>query len=158
MNAVVKGSVGLAIAVGLVSVLFFAMGLHANPMMGLASIGLFIVLNVGAVFWVLSQTAAESGYGKQLLNGLLLGLIAGGLIFVFSWLTQSVLFPNSLDEWKDGYVAMLENAAMAQEQKDVQIAKIEEATVMGQAISGLIGTAITSVVIAAIVAIFKRRK
>ena len=158
MNAVVKGSVGLAVAVGLVSILYVALGLHTNPMMGLVSIALFIVFNVGAVYWVLNQSAAENAYGAQLLNGLILGAIAGVLIFVFSWLNLAVIFPDAMEEMRVGYIEWMEAAGLPQDQLDKQIAKLDEATPVSQSLPGLIGTLVTSVIVAAIVAIFKRKK
>jgi len=158
MGAVIKGSIGLAVAVEIVSVLFIVLGLHANPMMQLVSVGLFIVLNVGAVYWVLGQGAAENSYVGQLVNGLALGVIAGVLIFVFSWLTLAVIFPDALDETRAGTIEWMEAAGVPQAQLDAQIAKLEQATPVSQAVSGSIGTLITSVVAAAVVAIFKRKK
>jgi hypothetical protein len=159
MNAVLKGSVALAVTVALVSILIAVTGLHTNPMVsGLVSILVFVLCTVAAVVWVLKQTAAENSYGRQLLNGLLLGVVSGVLIFVFSWLLLTVVFPNYLDESKDATIALLENAGMPEAQLDAQIAKVEAATPISNAFSGTIGTIITSLIVSAIVAIFIRKK
>jgi len=85
-------------------------------------------------------------------------MIAGVLIFVVSWLNLSVLFPNYLDEMREGYVAMMEGAGMPEAQFNAQIAKLDEMTPVNQSVPGTIGTAITSLVIGAIAAIFLRKK
>ena len=159
MNAVLKGSVALAVAVALVSILIAVTGLHTNPMVsGLVSIVVFVLFTVAAVLWVLKQTAADNGYGRQLLNGLLLGVVSGVLIFVFSWLILTVLFPDYLGESQDAMVFMLENSGLPEAQLNAQIAKVEAATPTSNAFSGMIGTIITSLVVSAIVAIFFRKK
>jgi hypothetical protein len=158
MNAVVKGSIGLAVAVGVVSILFFVLGLHQNPLMSLVSIALFIVFNVVAIYWVLNQTAAENTYGAQLLNGLLVGVIAGLAIFVLSWLNLAVIFPDALEETRVGTIEFLETSGLPQDQLDARIAKLDEMTPLSQSVPGLIGTLATSVIVAAIVAIFRRKK
>ena len=133
--------------------------MHKNPILsGLVSIGLFILFNVGAIIWVLKQTAAENGYGKQLVNSLLVGVIAGVLIFVLSWIQLSFLFPDALAEMREGYVATMENAGMPQAQMDAAIAQMEGTTAASQSASGMIGTFITSLIVGAVTAIFLRKK
>jgi membrane protease subunit (stomatin/prohibitin family) len=88
----------------------------------------------------------------------LLGLVAGVLIFATSFLVLSVLFPDSIQEMIDGSVAFLESAPIDEETKQAQIAAAQGNTATAQALSGLMGTFATSLVIAAIVGIFLRKK
>ena len=82
MNSVIKASVALAVLVTIVSVIFVAAGLHeSSPMLGIVLILLFIGLNVGCLFWALSPTAAVNGYGKQMLNVGIFGVVAAVVIF-----------------------------------------------------------------------------
>jgi hypothetical protein len=160
MNPVIKASVALAVLVEVVSVIFAAIGLHqSSPMIfGIAFLVLAIGLNIGCVIWALSGTAAESGYGRQLLNAAIFGLVAGGLIILFSMLNTMVLFPNYLEESGTASIEFMESMNMPEEALQAQIESIESRTPVGEAIKGGIGTIVTSLVVGAIVAIFKRKK
>jgi hypothetical protein len=158
MNAVLKGSLILAAAVGLISIITAAMGLHASPMTGLVQIVLFILLNVGTVVWVLRQSADQNSYVQQLLNSLYVGLFAGLLIFAFSFLMLTVIFPDYLDEMRAGSVEMLEASGLPEDQIDQQIARMEGSTPASQSFAGTLGTLVTSVVVGGVAGIFLRRK
>ena len=159
MNPVVKGGIILAVIVFLITVLIGATGMHKNAIVaGLVSIVIFIGITFGVVFWVLGQTAAESGYGKQVANALLVGVIAGALIFLLQWINLAVIFPNYLEEMGEGMIAMMESAGIPEAQMDAQIAKLEAATPVSQAATGAGFTVGTSLFFGLIVAIFKRRK
>ena len=159
MNPVVKGGIILAVIVFLVTVLIGATGMHTNPIVaGLVSIVFFIGATFGVVFWVLGQTAAESGYGKQVVNALMLGLVAAVLIFGLQWINLAVIFPNYLEEMGEGMVAMMESAGIPEAQMDAQIAELESATPVNQAATGAGFTVGTSLFFGLIVGIFKRRK
>ena len=160
MNAVLKAGIGLAVIVEIITVIGIASGmLLANRLVGeLALMVIFFGLTGVAIFWGLGQTAAESGYGKQLLNALEIGLVAGVLIFAFSMLNLAVLFPDYLAESKTASIEVMENMSMPEQRLEAQVAMIEAQTVAGQARSGAIGTIVRSLFLGAIIAIFKRRK
>ncbi len=160
MNAVLKAGIGLAVIVEIITVIGIASGmLLANRLVAeLVLLVIFFGLTGVAIFWGLGQTAAESGYGKQLLNALLIGLVAGVLIFAFSMVNLSVLFPDYLAESKTASIGVIENMSMPEQRLEAQVAKIEAQTVAGQARSGAIGTIVRSLFLGAIIAIFKRRK
>ena len=158
MREVVKGSVGLAVLVFVFTAVVILSGI-TNP---IVSAIIFLVgaigLNIAAVWWVLAKTAPESGYGKQLVNATLVGLIAGVLIFGSSLLTLTLIFPDHLDEVVASNIELLELSKLPDEIKQAQIEKLEATTPMSQAQGGLIGTFFTSLIVGAIVAIFKRKK
>ncbi len=168
MNAVLKAGIGLAVIVEIITVIGIASGmLLANRLVAeLVLMVIFFGLTGVAIFWGLGQTAAESGYGKQLLNalliglvaGVLIGLVAGVLIFAFSMLNLTVLFPDYLAESKTASIEVMENMSMPEQRLEAQVAKIEAQTVAGQARSGARRTIMTSLFLGAIIAIFKRRK
>lgn len=160
MSAVVKAGVALAVLVAVLSLVLAFAGLHRNnPMVAqFAFLIPAILLNVGCVFWGLKMTAADNGYLKQLVNGLLIGLVAGVLIFAFSMLLLNVLMPDYLDEVKQSTIAWLEDSGLPDEQVESQIKSVEETTPVSQALAGLIGTFLTSLISGAIIAIFVRRK
>ena len=93
-----------------------------------------------------------------MLNALEIGLVASVLIFAFSMLNLSVLFPDYLAESKTASIEVMENMSMPEQRLEAQVAKIEAQTVAGQARSSAIGTIVTSLFLGAIIAIFKRRK
>ncbi len=160
MNAVIKASVALVILVAVLSLGLAMSGMHKTNliMSQLIGITLAIVINVACVYWGLKQTAAENGYGKQLLNALMIGVIGGVLVFAFTVLMLSVLMPGYLEEAKQAALDLLESAQLPQAQLDAQMQALEQATPVSQAIPSMIGTLFTSLISGAIIAIFKRRK
>lgn len=159
MNAVIKAGVALAVLVWIVSVIWAVAGLHQmNPILGVVLFVVFIVLNAGCIFWALKQTAAENGYGKQLLNVVVFGLIAGVLICALSMLNLTVLFPNYLEEEGTVLIEFMEGAGLPEEALQGRIEQIEGRTPLRQSINGLIGTFFTSLIVGAVVAIFARKK
>ena len=158
MSSVVKWSIILAVAVTGANVIFLIAGLHKNPIASLGFIGVAVVLNILAVVMALRGTAAENAYGKQLLNGVLVGAIAGVMVFAAAWLLLTVVFPNAIPEIKEGTAAFLETVPIPADQKEQQLAALEEASAFGNALQGLIGTFFTSVVVGAIAGAFLRKK
>ena len=158
MKSVVKASVALVVVVMVISVLMYVTGLHENPLIGgLGSLLLVIATNVVVVFWALKQTAAESGYLRQLGNGALIGLIGGVLVFLGSMLLLTAI-PSYLDDVKTMQIVSLEQWNLSEDVMDKQIAKIEAITPVASSMQGMIGTFFTSLIVGAIVAIFKRKK
>jgi hypothetical protein len=160
MNAVVKAGVGLFVLVAVLTLILAFVGLH-NTSPILAQIAFLIpaiVINGVCIFWGLSQTAADNGYLKQLLNAVLIGVGGGVLIFLFSWVLLTTLMPGYLEEVKTATIEWLESAGLPEQQLESQVQRVEATTPVSQAIGGLVGTLGTSVVLGAIIAIFKRRK
>ena len=160
MNIPVKAGLILAVAVTLVSAALLATGTHEKSVMlyGLVSLVLYIGLNIAILIWALSKTAADSSYGKQLLNCLIIGVVGGVTIMLGSWLLLAVVFPDTMAQSRDAFLVMLEGANLTEAQMDAQIAKLDAATPMSQSLQGLYGTLGTSLIVGAIIAIFKRKK
>jgi hypothetical protein len=158
MNTVIKASVAIMGVVMVVSLVMYFTGLHENPLIGgLGSLALVIGANIAIVFWALKQTASDNGYGRQLGNAALIGLLGGVLVFLGSMLLLTVL-PDYLEETKTAQIAGLEQWNLPEDRMDAQIAKIEAVTPVASSMQGMIGTFFTSLIIGAIVAIFKRKK
>ncbi len=158
MKSVVKASVALVVVVMVISVLMYVTGLHENPLIGgLGSLLLVIAANVGVVFWALKQTAAENGYVRQLGNGVLIGLIGGVLVFLGSMVLLTAI-PSYLDDVTAMQISSLEQWNLPEDVKEQKIAKIEAVTPVSSSMAGLMGTFFTSLIVGAIVAIFKRKK
>ncbi len=158
MNTVIKASVAIMVVVMVVSLVVYFTGLHENLLIGsLGSLVLFVGANIAIVFWALKQTAADNGYGRQLGNAALIGLVGGVLVFLGSMLLLTVL-PDYLEETKTAQIAGLEQLNLPEDRMDAQIAKIEAITPVASSMQGMIGTFFTSLIVGAIVAIFKRKK
>jgi hypothetical protein len=158
MNTVIKASVALVVVVMVISLAMYFTGMHENALIGgLGSLVLLIGANIAIVFWALNQTAAENGYGRQLGNAALIGLVGGILVFLGSMLLLTVL-PDYLEEMKTMQIASLEQFNLPEDRMDAQIAKIEAITPVKSSMQGMIGTFVTSLIIGAIIAIFKRKK
>ena len=158
MNTVIKASVAIVVVVMVISLAMYFTGMHENALVGgLGSLVLLIGANIAIVFWALKQTAAENGYGHQLGNAALIGVVGGVLVFLGSMLLLTVL-PDYLEEMKTMQIASLEQFNLPEDRMDAQIAKIEAITPVKSSMQGMIGTFGTSLIIGAIVAIFKRKK
>ena len=158
MNTVVKASVAIVVVVMVISLVMYFTGLHENPLIGgLGSLVLLIGATIAIVFWALKQTASENGYLRQLGNAALIGLIGGVLVFLGSMLLLTLL-PDYLEEMKTMQIASLEQWNLPDDAMDKQIAKIEAVTPVSSSMQGMIGTFFTSLIIGAIIAIFKRKK
>jgi len=159
MNAAIKAGVALAVIVEVLSIIFAVAGLHqAGLVPGLILMVLFISLTIGCVFWVLNKTASEAGYGKQLMGAVVVGVVAGVLILIFSLINLNLIFQNYIEESNVAMIEAFEGMNMPEQALEAQIAKLESRTAMGESIKGMIGTFMTSVIIGAIIAIFKRKK
>jgi len=159
MSMAIKSGVILAVAVTIVSALFLATGLHQNPIVfGLGSLLLYIAINIAVVFWSLGRTAADNSYGQQLLHALVIGVVGGVLVLLGSWLLLGVVFPDSLMEIREATLGFMQSSGASQAQIDAQTQRLEQMTVTSQAVQGAIGTLLTSLVVGALVSIFKRKK
>jgi len=159
MNTAIKAGLILAVAVTLVSAVMIGAGLHENFIVSsVVSLVIYIGLNIAILFWALSKTASDCGYGKQLLNSLIIGLVGGFVIFLGSYLLLGVVFPDSIDRMREGAIVFLENANLPEEQMNAQVAKLDAATPVSQSLTGLWGTLGTSLIVGAIISIFKRKK
>lgn len=159
MQTAVKAGLILAAIVTAISLVIGLTGLNTNVVLGAFGAPLlFLVINVFMVWWSLKRTAPEFGYGKQVLSGLVLGLVGGLTILITSWLMLSLLFPDYLTEMGAAVIESMENADVPQDRIDAQAAQFERATPFSQALAGTIGTLVTSLIASLVIAIFKRRK
>ena len=79
--------------------------------------------------------------------------MGGVIVFVGSWLTTSIVFPNYMAEVMEATRETLESFGVPAGEIDAQLASTSS---VSSAFQGALGTVITSVVVAAITAIFKR--
>ncbi len=159
MHVTLKASLVLVGLVALLSMMLYVTGLHKNFMAGQAVflIGA-VAINVAVIIWALGKTAAENPYGRQLLNATVIGVVGGGLIVLVSWLLASVVFPNALEETRQGAIEYMEANNFPEDKFQSQLETLNKTTPMSQAIPGGLGTFATSLVTGAVFAIFRRKK
>jgi len=97
------------------------------------------------------------GYLRQLGGGALIGLIGGVLVFLGSMALMKVL-PDYLEDVKTAQIVSLEQFNPSEDVLEKQITKVEAITPVSSSMQGMVGTFFTSLIVGAIVAIFKRKK
>ena len=133
-------------------------GWYKDPVM-LNLFFLVIPLEIGIVIWALRKTAAGATWGGQIVNGLVLSVVASVIIFAGSLLFTTVAFPNYFNDIQAAQTEMLKAAGMAEADIRTQVAaSAAMQTPFMNAISGVIGTVVTGVVVAAIAGAFWRKK
>ena len=133
-------------------------GWYKDPIM-LNLFFLVILLEIGVVIWTLRKTAPSATWGVQVLNGLVLSLVAGVIIFAGSLLFTTVAFPTYFSDLQAAQTGMLRAAGMSEADIQTQVAAAAAMqTPFMNAISGVIGTVVTGVVVAAIAGAFLRKK
>ena len=133
-------------------------GWYKDPVM-LNLFFLVIPLEIGIVIWALRKTAAGATWGRQVVNGLVLSLVASVIIFAGSLLFTTVAFPNYFNDIQAAQAEMLKSAGMSADQINSQVAAAAAMqTPFMNAISGVIGTVVTGAVVAAIAGAFLRKK
>lgn len=159
MNVAFRWGVILAIVVTLMNAIVIITGMHRNPITGsLVPIALAILINLVVVFLVLRTTKSEFDYGGQLRNGLVLGIVGGVLVGAGAWILLALVFPHAIAQAREGTLAFLKTAGMSEQQIQTQTAAMNRATPLSQALPGVLGTFFTSIVGAAIIGAFLRRK
>jgi len=133
-------------------------GWYKDPVM-LNLFFLVILLEVGIVIWALRKTAPSATWGGQVLNGLVLSLVAGVIIFAGSLLFTTVAFPTYFSDLQAAQAQMLKAAGLSEAEIQSQVAASAALqTPFMNALSGVIGTVVTGVIVAAIAGAFLRKK
>ncbi len=133
-------------------------GWYKDPVM-LNLFFLVIPLEIGIVIWALRKTAAGATWGGQIVNGLVLSLVAGVIIFAGSLLFTTVAFPDYFADLQAAQTQMLKTAGMSEGEIKTQVAAAAAMqTPLVNALSGVIGTVVTGVIVAAIAGAIWRKK
>lgn len=120
---------------------------------------LVILLEIGIVIWAVRQKAATATWGGQVVNGLVLSLVASVIIFAGSILFTTVAFPTYFADIQAAQAEMLKSSGMADAQIQATLAaSAAMQTPLMNAASGVIGTVVTGVIVAAIAgAVWRKR-
>jgi len=133
-------------------------GWYKDPVM-LNLFFLVIPLEIGIVIWALRKTAPVATWGRQLVNGLMLSLVAGVIIVLGSLAFTTMAFPSYFADLQAAQTEMLKAAGMAEAEIKAQVAAAAAMqTPLMNAVSGFLGTVITGVVVAAVAGVFFRKK
>lgn len=121
----------------------------------------WMVIPIQVVLLVLGlrSSAADNGYGRQLLSGTLASAIAAILIFCGSLLFTTVAFPRYFEEIRAVQTEMLTKAGRSPEEIRAQVeAMVSMQTPFRQALLGAIGTVVTGLVSSLAIAAFARKR
>jgi len=120
---------------------------------------LVIVFEIVVLLWALQKTAPTSTYGAQVVNGLVFSLIASAVLFCSSLVFTTVAFPQYFEEMNAMQVKALQAQGLSEAAIQSQIAAAAAMqTPLMNALSGVIGTVVTALVVTCVAAIFWRKK
>lgn len=159
MQPTVKAGIVLGIAAEVWTFIVLALGWHQNP----ATLVLFylvILIQAGVLFWGLRMTAAQGRtYGGQVVAGLIMSGIGAIIIFIGSFILTSYVFPDYFVELEQGMRTMLEAQGIPEADVQMQIdAMASSNTPFMNALSGVIGTVVTGLILSLIIGAFVKGK
>ncbi|MCU0251897.1 MAG: DUF4199 domain-containing protein [Vicinamibacterales bacterium] len=133
-------------------------GWYRDPVM-LNLFFLVILLEIGIVIWALRKTAPSATWGGQIVNGLVLSLVASVIIFAGSLLFTTVVFPTYFADIQAAQTEMLKAQGLSEADIKIQVAAAAAMqTPLVNALTGVFGTVVTGVFVAAIAGAFLRKK
>jgi hypothetical protein len=159
MKTVVRYGIILGVLVELWTVVMIATGWYKDPAL-LMLFFLVIPLQITILVVALRETAAAGAvYGKQVLNGIGISVIAGVIVFFGSAFLTTVVFPNYFAELKEMGAEMLAKAGRPAEEIESQM-RVNAAMYdpWMNALQGLIGTVVTGAIVTAIAGAFVRKR
>jgi hypothetical protein len=159
VKTIVRNGVLLGVLVEIWTVVMIATGWHKDPML-LNLFFLVIPLQVTILVMALRDTAAAGDvYGKQVLNGIGISLVAGGIIFLGSVFVTTVLFPNYFSELRTLGSEMLAKTGLSAAEIESRIlANPGLYDPVANGVRGFVGTTVTGAVVTAITAFFVRKR
>lgn len=158
-----KSTIKPGIVLGLVVVAWMYIigltGWYKDPAM-MNMFYLVIVFQIVVLVWGLRITAAEGKtYGSQIAAGMLISLIGAAIIFVGSYMFTTVAFPRYFDEIRSvGEVVLREQGKSEEEIRTMMELSASMRTPLANALTGVVGTLMTGVIVSAIIAFFIRKK
>ena len=146
---------------GVVAVVILVFGLagwHRRYEMAFVFLAVVILVNTVVVVLCLRERAFAEIWVGQIRNGLIVGVVGGGIIFVASLLATTIVFPDYFAEMAEGYrMAYVEMRLSEDEVADLVTATAATSPIR-PAFDGVVGTLVTSLVVAAIAGIWLRKK
>lgn len=159
MSTPVKGGLLLGVLTVLWTFVMGWTGWYKDPAL-LSLFFLVILIQLGVMIWALRITGrAGATYGRQILNGFVLSLVAAVIIFAGSYIFTTVAYPQYFEEIRQVHADMLRAAGTPEAEIETAVAaEARMQTPFLQAISGVAGTIATGLVFSLILGIFFRKK
>ncbi|MGD8376412.1 MAG: DUF4199 family protein [Acidobacteriota bacterium] len=158
MGAALKWGIILVVAVTALNAIWIGAAWHTTPTGAMGFVGVAILVNIVAVILALKETAGENGYGRQLLAGLVVGIVGAIGIFLTSWMMLSFVFAEAIPDQIAGFTAAYQSWPIPDEQKAELVVALDGVTAVTSAMQGAVGTLFTSFIVGAIAGAFLRRK
>ncbi len=145
----------------LVAVWTFVMGFtgwYRHPSL-LLLFWVVIPLQIGVLLWGLRKTAPQAGYGRQVINGLSISVIASVIIFGSSLCFTMLAFPRYFQELEALGRLKMAQAGLGPDRID-ELVRLQAPwqKPLPTAFSGAFGTWVTGLVTSLLAAIWLRRK
>ncbi len=120
---------------------------------------LVIPLQIGVLLWGLRKTAPQAGYGRQVINGLSISVIASVIIFGSSLCFTTLVFPHYFQELEVLGRLKMAQAGLSPDRID-ELVRLQAPwqKPLPTAFSGVFGTWVTGLVTSLLAAIWLRRK
>lgn len=158
MGVAFRGGVVLGLAVSVWTFFMGFTGWYKHPVL-LFAFWLVVPMQIAVLVWSLGQTADRRGYLAQLGLGVAVSAAGGIIIFFSSLLFTMVVFPHYFQEIHALQESVLRQSGNSEaEIQKMLAAASRDATPVGQALSGLIGTLFTGFLASIGIAAFARRK
>jgi hypothetical protein len=158
MGAAVRGGVVLGLLVSLWTLFMLATGWYKDPLF-LFAFWLVVPMQIAVLIWTLGRTSDRYGFATQLGLGLLVSAIGGTVIFFSSILFTGVAFPHYFREMHALQERILRGSGKSEAEVQRMLAVMsQDATPLGQAVSGLAGTMVTGLLASLGVAAYAHRR
>jgi len=133
-------------------------GWYCNPSLNFL-FWMVIPIQIAMIAWGLRQTAPHTSYGRQVINGVVISVIASLIIFCASLLFTTVAFPNYFKEMEFlGRLKMTQAGLSSARIEEVIRMQAQWQKPLPTAFSGVFGTWVTGLVASLIAAAILRRK
>jgi hypothetical protein len=137
-------------------------GWYKDPALaGPLFLGPVIVLEIALLVFGLRKTAATQGYGRQILTGTLMAVVAAVVIAAGSLVFTTVVFPTYFQDVRIAYEQSLRASGRDEEGIRKALAEAEAAnpqTPAANALAGAIGTVATGLLASLVIGAFYRRR
>jgi hypothetical protein len=158
MSTPIRAGVFLGVLVAVWQFVMGFTGWYKDPVL-LNVFFLVIVFEVAVLIWALRKTAPEATYGRQVVNGVVISLVAGAIIVCTSLVFTTIAFPDYFREIQAAQAGMLKARGLSEADIQAQVAaSAAMQTPLMNALSGFIGTVVTGLVVSATAAFFLRNK
>ncbi len=154
MKSILKAGLATGILCAVWEIIMASTGWITKPnLMGLFY--LVVLIQIAVLMWGLKQGCGENSYGRQVLAGTGISVLAGIFLFGFSLLLTTVMFPDLMAEMKFVQTQMLRQSGRT----EIEIAAaMRLQTPLIQALQGFIGTVLTGLLASLGLAVFLRKK